>query len=122
MKRFWDKVDTSGECWVWTASVNNRGYGKFGLNYKTVLPHRLSYELCVGAIPEGLEIDHECKNRRCVNPAHLRPKTHLDNTPKGADHYNARKTHCKNGHEFSAGNTRLRDGKYRVCKSCERDR
>lgn len=122
LRNFWAKVDKSGECWLWTASTNNKGYGKFGLNRKTALPHRISYELSKGSIPQGTEIDHECRVRTCVRPEHLVAKTHLENAPKGSDHYNAKKTHCSNGHEFNGVNTRLRNGKWRTCRACERNK
>lgn len=75
-----------------------------------------------GAIPEGFDVDHLCKNRLCVNPDHLEAKTHFDNCPRGAEHYHARRTHCKNGHEFTEANTRIRGTYWRTCKACERAR
>ena len=104
--RFWSKVDRSDKegCWIWTAGLNNKGYGMFrpgGLAPKR-LAHRLSYEDSNGRIPTGALILHSCDNRRCVNPAHLRLGSHKDNvadmdlrgrrvpnTPKGADNCNS---------------------------------
>lgn len=75
---FWDKVDTTGECWLWTASVNRGGYAEFHTpGYR--LAHRFSYALENGPIPLGVEIDHVCFNRICVNPSHLRSATHKQN-------------------------------------------
>lgn len=78
--RFWSKVDQSGDCWLWTDVPQSAGYGMFHLNGRRVLAHRLSYELNVGPIPDGHEIDHRptCP-KNCVNPAHLRAVTHKQN-------------------------------------------
>lgn len=77
--RFWEKVDKTETCWLWTASQDGRGYG--GLRVDGVLKkaHRLAYEICVGPIPTGLDLDHVCHTPPCVNPAHLRPVTHKQN-------------------------------------------
>jgi hypothetical protein len=79
-ERFWEKVDTTGECWVWTASKTSNGYGEMrGADQKKVGAHRLSFELHNGPIPEGLEVHHTCRRRDCVNPGHLRVMTHAEN-------------------------------------------
>jgi hypothetical protein len=69
-----------GECWEWLQNFNADGYGIYKRNHQA---HRVVYELLVAPIPEGLEIDHLCRNRRCVNPAHLEPVTHLENIRRG---------------------------------------
>lgn len=76
-ERFWSKVDKSGECWTWTASVTERGYGQFnpGGRSDPKQAHRVSWEMAHGSIPEGLVIDHICFTRLCVNPSHLRATT-----------------------------------------------
>lgn len=78
-KRFWHKVDKSGDCWLWTAVKHRKGYGQFGNGQKIVQAHRFSYELANGPIPDGMQVDHRCHNRACVNPAHLRLATNKQN-------------------------------------------
>jgi hypothetical protein len=79
---FWDKVDTSGECWLWTGSINENGYGVFrrGRGGKHQRAHRFAYTLLVGEIPSSLQLDHRATcPKNCVNPAHLRPVTTKQN-------------------------------------------
>jgi hypothetical protein len=118
MSAFWDKVDKSGECWVWTAANNGSGYGRFWLDGKMQYPHRVAYEMCVGPIPDGLVIDHLCRNRSCVRPDHLEPVTNAENQARGA---HAMKTHCPQGHPYDEVNTyRTKTGR-RMCRACNRD-
>lgn len=82
--RFWAKVDKDADCWEWRGSRNHKGYGLARRrDGKGIQAHRLAYELTVGPIPEGLEIDHLCVNRGCVNPSHLEPVTHTENIRRG---------------------------------------
>lgn len=84
--RFWAKVDrTTGDaCWPWTARLDRDGYGTLKMpTGRSIRAHRFAYELLVGPIPEGLVIDHLCRNRRCVNPAHLEPVTAEENWRRG---------------------------------------
>jgi hypothetical protein len=86
--------------------------------------HRFAWELLRGAIPDGLTLDHLCRNRRCVNPDHLEPVTAVENTMRGqAPHaINARKTHCLRGHAFDEENTYVRSDGARICRACVRAR
>lgn len=110
-------------CWIWEASRNQYGYGQFYFAGQPRKAHRLAYEWAMGEIPVGLEIDHLCKVRECVNPAHLEPVTHRENLLRGDTFQaaNAAKTHCKRGHEFSPENTRVVAGRWRKCRTCMRN-
>lgn len=107
--RFAAKVDTDGPCWLWTGYVGNHGYGVFGVDHKTVLAHRYSYERFVGEIPTGLQIDHLCREKTCVHPDHLEAVTQSENIHRSdcVTAINARKTHCKRGHSLEPPNMYL---------------
>ena len=118
------EIQASG-CWHWTGSRDGAGYGRLSdpLRPKSgsMGAHRLSYEMFVGPIPEGLHIDHLCRVPRCVNPEHLEPVTQRENTLRGIGQgaLNARKTHCHRGHEYTPENTyHNRSGLWRHCKTC----
>jgi len=82
MERFWSKVEKTVSCWLWTASTR-RGYGQFVINNKPTPAHRFAYEQLVGDIPRGLQLDHLCRVRNCVNPEHLEPVTSRENILRG---------------------------------------
>lgn len=125
MDRFWLKVDKTGEggCWVWTAGKFSSGYGAAVVNGRTRPAHRVSYELVVGDVPDGLQLDHLCRNRSCVNPAHLEPVTCRTNLLRGETlaAANAAKTHCPQGHPYDDVNTYVSPGRgLRHCRECMR--
>lgn len=121
--RFWVKVEKTDGCWLWRARIDRLGYGQFGWRSGPnprpfVLVHRFAYELVIGPIPDGLELDHLCRVRHCCNPDHLEPVTHAENMRRSAG---ALKTHCKNGHEFTPENTAPQKGSSgRSCRICRR--
>ena len=108
-------------CWIWTATTNNGGYGQFWFDSKDVGAHRWMYETLVGPIPEGLQIDHLCRVRNCINPKHLEPVTCGENVRRG-DHWCRRKTHCPQGHPYDEDNTLIYRSGSRACKECNRER
>ena len=127
--RFWSKVNRRGpdDCWNWIARhTANGGYGTIQIGGRAgsfVRAHRYAYELLAGPIPAGLQIDHLCRNRLCVNPAHLEPVTQQENIARGdaGAHYGSR-THCKWGHPFDETNTGYRKNGGRYCRACARRR
>lgn len=126
-EKFWANVDRRGpdECWEWTGGKISAGYGHLIISKAegSHRAHRYSYELLVGPIPDGLEIDHLCENRACVNPAHLEAVTHQTNMVRASTSLvgiNARKTHCPRGHEYSPGNTYVQPNGGRRCRECAR--
>jgi hypothetical protein len=123
--RFAEKIAlTDTGCIEWIAG----GYGMFFIDWAggrnlRVLAHRWSYEYHVGPIPDGLTIDHLCRNPACVNPDHLEPVTHRENVLRGTSRaaIHAAKTECVNGHPFSGDNLILRgNGRWRDCRECTR--
>jgi hypothetical protein len=119
--RFWQYVRKTDTCWEWTAGGRKR-YGLFNLGggRGQISAHRLSYMLIKGEIPDGLTLDHLCRNPSCVNPDHLEPVTSGVNTLRGdsVTSVNNRKTHCNRGHSFSGVNLILRPTGGRDCLTC----
>jgi hypothetical protein len=112
--RFWEKVEKIADgCWLWTAGLSQDGYGLFREGPGRTRPaHRWAYEHIVGEIPEGLQLDHLCRVRNCVNPNHLEPVTAAENSRR------ARVTHCKRGHELTPDNVYWQ----RSCKTCRKEK
>lgn len=149
ISRFWSKVNKTETCWLWVGSLGsrNRAYGFIFIGGKSYGAHRVAYELIKGEIPEGLVIDHLCRNTLCVNPEHLEAVTFSVNTTRGyidrgktgtkrsyykkVNNPKEIKTHCKNGHELNEGNTGYHSytspkgkilGPYPFCRICGRAR
>ena len=136
-EKFWAKVDKNGPippsrpelgpCWEWDGERREEGYGRISARTKptpsgTSLAHRAAYELLVGDIPDGHQIDHVCRNTACVNArdGHLEPVTPKVNTERGL--HGELRTYCKNNHELTPGNTYLVEAdNSRRCKTCNRE-
>lgn len=131
-ERFWAKVALAdvpsyaphlGPCSEWMATLTPSGYGQVQWDGRLTATHRIAYELTVGPIPDGLELDHLCRNTRCLKawvddngPGHLEPVTHKENMLRGI---RATATHCKRGHSFSGTNLQIYRG-HRLCKACQK--
>lgn len=121
MEKFMRRVVRHGEpaCWDWNGCHNSRGYGITYRNGKQVLAHRAVYEMERGPIPHGLTIDHLCRNKGCVNPAHMEPVTQAENNRRGK----AAITHCPSGHAYTPKNFgRKGINKTRFCRACKQAR
>lgn len=115
--------DDPAECWVWTGTLNDRGYGTYqlrGVYRGGVKAHRVAFVLANGEIPNGFVIDHLCRNRSCVNPAHMETVSNAVNILRGegAPAKHARKTHCSKGHEYTPESTKRDSRGSRVCRTC----
>lgn len=114
--RFWDKVDATGDCWVWTGGTGGAhglAYGRLKWHGRHEAAHRVAYLILVGPIPDGLQIDHLCRNTLCVNPDHLEPVTASVNVRRA--HVGGR---CRHGHPAAAFVRGPKTGKAR-CKTCQ---
>ena len=107
-ERFWAKVALlSSDCWEWRGALSSKGYGNFGVgNGRTGHSHRVAYLALIGDIPPQLELDHLCRNRACVNPAHLEAVSGRVNNLRGTSPaaLRARRTHCPRGHALRGNN------------------
>ena len=121
------KLDPESDCWLWTGAGQGTGYGvyKATSGEPWSMAHRVAYEILVGPIPKGLYLDHRCRVRNCVNPAHLEPVTTRTNTLRGNSPpaVNARKVFCIRGHPLFGANLhrKIRNGwPIRECRACKR--
>ena len=125
-ERFIIKIDFTAECWLWTGEINDGGYGVFvPMGRKPYArAHRCSYELFVGPIPEGLQLDHLCRVRHCVRPEHLEAVHQYVNILRGVGWtaINKRKTSCPQGHPYTEENTWSSAKGWRQCRQCNRER
>lgn len=124
LERFLAKIDFNGPngCWQWRASNRSGGYGQVRVAAGIFYAHRVAYFLFKGIIPKDLEIDHLCRNRGCVNPAHLDVVSARENTLRsnGPAAKKAMATHCVGGHAFTPQNTYWRPNGLRQCRHCRR--
>lgn len=126
MERFWSKVRKSDGCWEWTASVNAKGYGRFGVTSRHIVAaHRFAYELVVGPIPDDQWVLHRCDNPRCVRPDHLFTGSPLDNSTdmvskgRGSAQRAWATGKCKRGHDITdPANLRINSRGERQCRWC----
>lgn len=121
VERFHEKYipEPNSGCWLWDAACDTGGYAQISVGNKSKSAHRISYEMHVGPVPEGLVLDHKCRVRSCVNPDHLEPVTNRENILRG-DLWKVHglKTHCPKGHSYSQENSYLYRGS-RHCKKCK---
>jgi hypothetical protein len=130
IERFWSKVQKqpNGGCWLWIGAIVHGGYGQFSCGGRLYRAHRWIYEWVVGPIPAGLQIDHTCNVRNCVNPLHLDVVTNQENIRRALARGGAvgvwqlRKTHCPKGHPYSGANLHFRSNGHRVCGECNNAR
>lgn len=125
-ERLMSKVAWNGdedECWTWQGAQMSGGYGIIQIAGAAKLTHRVSHEVFKGPIPEGLHIDHLCRTRLCINPAHLEAVTNVENIMRGEGFFakNARVTHCPKGHPYAGENLLLTPEGYRLCRQCKRE-
>jgi len=104
-------------CHLWTGALAGTGYGSVRSNGKSRPAHIVAYEQANGPVPMGLELDHTCRVRSCVNPAHLEPVTRRENTRRGAV---GSRTSCIHNHEYTKKNTRMTKAGHRQCRACAR--
>jgi hypothetical protein len=130
-ERFWAKVEKTEACWLWRGTMLTNGYGNFLDDGRYVRAHRWSYESVIAPIPAGLDLDHLCRVRHCVNPAHLEPVSRSTNLSRGTVGYTAKQraatvTHCPQGHAYDEQNTSHKDTRYtpggaRRCRACAKE-
>lgn len=114
-ERLWSRIEMADGCWMWTGSRTRNGYGKVDIGRSSQVAHRAVYTAVVGTIPLGMQLDHLCRNRRCVNPSHLEPVTPRTNKIRAGGE------RCPNGHEYASRGYVSTSGE-RVCRACRTSR
>ena len=115
---FWERLTIADGCWLFSGPTTHNGYGRVNIGGHR-RAHRYAWSELRGAIPDGLHLDHLCRNRLCVNPDHLEVVTQAVNNARAQGFSDGIQTHCKRGHEFTEENTHLRRGR-RNCRACQR--
>lgn len=113
------RTERQGDCLVWTGALVGNGYAQFSVDGRHTYVHRWAWEALNGPIPEGLELDHLCRNRACVEPNHLEPVTARENQLR-SPFFNGHKTACPKGHPYSQQNTYVNPKGSRVCRTCRK--
>jgi len=119
-QRFKDRIDKTDSCWLWTRPLNGHGYAQLKYQGVWYRAHTYVYEALVGVISDGLQLDHLCRVRHCVNPEHLEPVTSRENTLRGEGITAklARRDSCNHGHKFTSENVYVGTDGYRRCRTC----
>ena len=120
-----EQIEFPSDCWPWRGYISDQGYGGLKLKGRRVKAHKVVYELLIGPVPEGLELDHLCRYRHCVNPAHLEPVPHATNCQRGQAGARQKelalaRTHCRKGHPYSDENVYRSPSGKRECRECKR--
>lgn len=122
---FYSMPEPNTGCWIWTASCSIEGYGHVFMRGRQMMAHRASFEIHKGKIPEGLTIDHLCRNTYCINPDHLEAVptgVNSRRSPNTIQSINAAKTKCPIGHEYTLENTYTWSDGRRECRMCKNNR
>jgi hypothetical protein len=122
-ERLFTKIQITPTCWLWIGNTHRNGYGSIKISQKMKLAHRVMYELFVSPIPLGLELDHLCRTRNCVNPEHLESVSRTENMLRGQK-ARTLPSFCSRGHEYTPENTSvaLNPRRHRVCRTCKNAR
>jgi hypothetical protein len=116
----WCLPEPNSGCWLWTHSLTKDGYGRLNLGHKETVAHKGMYEIVKGPVPSGLELDHLCRTRACINPDHLEPVTEKENCRRSTSlaSRRSRQTECLRGHPFDSANTYRTKRGWRQCRAC----